>query len=129
MEREEIEGIIRPLLWDYEVDPWMVYTKIKDPSFEFRREDFFCRLFLRMLERLNWYDLLQLFGAEWLSVHLTDEVLRMLRSEELKERYARIRSVLQGRTVPVSGWDPEYRERLRNRLLSNRWYSTLEGSL
>jgi hypothetical protein len=129
MERKDIERIIRPVMWDYNDDPYTLYEKIKNSSFIYKKENFFSRLFVRMLERLNWYDLLSLFGAEWLSDHLTDDVLHHLRSEELKERYVRIRSVLQGRAVSVSGWDPEYRTKLRNRLLSNRWYSTFEGSL
>ena len=82
-------------------------------------------MYIRFLERLSWYDLLKLFGAEWLSKNLRDEVLGELRSEELRERYVRIRLVLQGKALPVSGWDPEYREKLKNRILSDRWYSTL----
>jgi hypothetical protein len=74
-----------------------------------------------MLERLNWYELMDIFGIELIKRILSSEITGRLRNKELKERYERIRRILFREPLPFSGWDPEYRKRIESTLLSYRW--------
>jgi len=80
-----------------------------------------------MLERHSWYDLIRLFGVDDLKKQLTEDAISRIRNEMLKGKYEFAREVLQGNTVPLSGWSPEYREQIKHTLLSNRWYRTEQG--
>jgi len=120
---ERIKLILKKILWDYEIDPPLLYDVIvgkRERVGTFNKE----KIMLRALERLSWYDLLELFGKEELGRNLTDDIIRKLRFKELQEKYEFARKVLQGETVSYTGWSPEYRKKIRHTLLSNRWYST-----
>jgi hypothetical protein len=78
----------------------------------------------RMFERLSWYDLVKLFGIDELKRQLTEEAISRIRIETLREKYEFARDILHGNTVSFSGWSPEYREKIKHTLLSNRWYRT-----
>jgi hypothetical protein len=75
----------------------------------------------RMLERLNWYELLDILGLDLIKKFLTTEIIGSLRNKELKDRYERIRRILFNEPLPFTGWDPEYREKIKSTLLSYRW--------
>ncbi len=122
MEKEEIRNLLKPILWDYSIDPWDFYKTAlgkKDRVGSFDRD----AALIRMLERLSWHELIQLFGIDGLTDLLTPDIISRLRINELKEKYEFARCILQGEPVSFSGWDPEYREKIKHTLLSNRWYS------
>ena len=54
---------------------------------------------LRLLERLGWYDLIDLFGLDRLKILLTQERIARLRFQELRERYELARNAVVGLAV------------------------------
>lgn len=122
LNKKDISSIMRLIIWDYDIEPYELYRVVtgeRERAGQFDRE----RVFLRMLERLSWYDLINILGLDFIKRNLTKDIITKIRNNDLKERYEFIRKVLQGEAVSFSGWDPEYREKIRHTLLSNRWYS------
>jgi hypothetical protein len=123
MEKTEIQKILQPIVWDYHIVPCELYEVAigqKERVGWFTQE----RALIRILERLSWYDLVNLFGIDKLTKLLTKEIISQIRFNALQEKYEFARKVLQGEPVSFSGWSPEYREKIRHTLLSNRWYRT-----
>ena len=122
---DEIRKILQPIIWDYNIDPSDFYAIAsgKKQIAGIRRES----VLIRMLERLFWYDLLKLFGTDGMAELLTPGLIAGLRIKEQREKYELARKVLQGESVSFSGWSPEYREKIRHTLLSDRWYRTEQG--
>jgi hypothetical protein len=121
MNKAAIQTALRGIIWDYDVDPdelFEVITGKREKSGPFDAE----RIFVRMLERLSWYELIELLGLEFIKNHLSKDVIRKIRFKELRGRYETIRKVLSGDPLSFSGWDHEYREKIKHTLLSNRWY-------
>ncbi len=126
MNKSEIQKFLRPILWDYNIDPYELFELVigtKERAGSFTHET----ALIRMMERLSWYDLVNLFGIEKLTHLITPQIISRLRFRELQEKYELVRKVLQGETVSFSGWSPEYREKIRHTLLSDRWYRTQPG--
>lgn len=123
LKKKKILRLLKKIVWDYNTNMEDLYAVIfgkkeKAGHFDFER------IFVRMLERLPWYDLLFIFDTDFLCENLTGQRLRKLRFPELRSKYEYVRKVLQKQPVPLSGWDTESRERVKHTLLSNRWYST-----
>ena len=114
---------LKTIIWDYDVSPGELYEVItgqrpKAGPFTFDR------LFVRMLERLSWYELIDLLGMEYIKEHLTPDIIGKIRFKTLRGRYETVRKLLSGHPVSFSGWHPQYREEIKHTLLSNRWYRT-----
>lgn len=121
MNKAAIQTALRGIIWDYDVDPDELFEVIigkREKSGPFDAE----RIFVRMLERLSWYELIELLGLEFIKNHLSKDVIRKIRFKALRGRYETIRKVLSGDPLSFSGWDHEYREKIKYTLLSNRWY-------
>lgn len=123
MNREQIEKILKPILWDYQIDPCDFFDvaigkKVRAGSFDQ------AKAMIRMLERLSWYDLVNLLGIDGLAKLLTKEIISRIRIKELRDKYEFARKILHKETVFFSGWSPEYREKIKHTLLSDRWYRT-----
>ncbi|MDD5089937.1 MAG: hypothetical protein PHQ23_03380 [Candidatus Wallbacteria bacterium] len=126
MQDDQIRKTLKPVIWDHDIDPLVFYhiaLGIKRPIGFLDS----IRALVRILERLSWYDVLSLFGLDGVRTLITDEVIKSIRFKEIRERYEFIQGVLHGKAVSFSGWDPEYRKRIRHTLLSDRWYSTEQG--
>ncbi len=80
------------------------------------------RSIIRLLERMPWYDLVELFGLSGLKKMITGERIRLLRDPLLKEHYKCARQLLHKEPLSISGWRPEYRKKIRATLLSDRRY-------
>jgi hypothetical protein len=120
-EKQRIRAIMRYVVWDYDVDPYDLYevaVGTRGAIGHFDAE----RVLLRMLERLSWYDVLDLLGTERLRTRLTPLLIARIRHEGVRERYEYVRRLLQGEALPLSGWDPASRAKVRDSLLSDRWY-------
>ncbi len=120
---ERIIDILKSIIWDYDIDPVLLYEVLmgkRDRIGTFNKE----KIIIRALERLSWYDLLELFGKEELGKNLTEDIIKKLRFKEMQDKYEFARKILQGETVSYTGWSAEYRKKNRNTLLSNRWYRT-----
>jgi hypothetical protein len=123
MEKAEIQKLLQPLLWDYQIDPYDLFEVAvgrQERVGSFTR----AKALVRMFERLPWHDLVKLFGIDGLATLLTQDVIAQLRFPELRARYEFVRKVLHGEPVSFSGWSPEYRQRIQHTLLSHRWYRT-----
>ena len=108
--------------WDYNVDASQIYLialgQVTGTAF-FTREKVLCRL----LERLSWYELIDLFGREFLTSNITKSIVNKLRNPEMRNRYEFIKRILQGEALSSTGWSDQNRKRLGAAVLSNRWYS------
>jgi hypothetical protein len=123
MTYEEKYKALTNIFWDYNINLLPFNRVIERDSGSI--DDYEWKLILnRMLERLSWYELLEILGVDLIKKSLTRETIGKLRNKELKERYERIRRILFKEPLPLSGWDPEYRKRIKATLLSNRWYRT-----
>ena len=114
-------SIIKSLVWDYHIREdrlleVLLGLREKEGPFDQRK------IFLRVLERLPWHDILDVLGKERIVQLLTPEQILKLRFPEQRRRYEQIRKILQGKPVPLSGWDPRHRETYRRALISNRWH-------
>jgi len=116
-----IERKLKSLLWDYVVDPAEAYEVLigkRQQAGPFDRE----KLLIRLLERLSWYDLLEVLSPEGVKNTLTLEIIEKLRFPYLKERYEFIRRILHAEPVSFAGWSPENRARIGAAFLSHRRY-------
>ena len=117
------QTIIQKLLWDYDISTEEVVQVIQGEKQKCIHWDFE-KLFIRMLEKLNWYDLLYLLGATRIKKELTIARIEKIHNPSLRNHYARLRKILHGETVPFTKWGPEFSEKVKDSLFSNRWYST-----
>jgi len=117
------ETIINRLLWDYDINPNDVISVIKGEKKKCAHWDYE-HILLRMLERLNWYDILFMLGKEKIKHDLTPSIISKIHNKDQKKRYEYIRRVLHKEPVSYTEWGPEFSKRIRNTLFSDRWYST-----
>lgn len=87
------------------------------------------KIFVRMLERLGWHDILTIVGVETVKALLSKEIISTIRQPELRERYEFIRSILFGETVSFTGWGDEYYQKIKHTLFSDRWYRSQQTLL
>jgi len=123
MNKETVQTALKRIIWDYYVNPEELFDVLvgkRKTAGPFDAE----RLFLRMLERLPWYELIDVLGIEYIDNHLNENIIKKIRFKTLRGRYETARKVLSGDTLSVSGWDPEYREKIKHTFLSDRRYRT-----
>ena len=123
MSIEEKYSTLKKIFWDYNID-LLPLNKIVNMQFDIIDKYEFDLIINRMFERLGWFDLLDILGVDLLKKILTPGSINRLRSNELKDRYERIRRILFKEPLPLSGWDSEYIKRIKTTLLSNRWYAS-----
>jgi len=123
LDRKTINRIFKGVIWDYNIDPYDLYLIAlgKKNNIGFFNNE---RSLLRLLERLSWYEVLQVFETDFLKENLTTKLVSKMRNVQLREKYELIRKILHGETLSLTGWDIKNRERIKSSLLSNRWYST-----
>ena len=120
-DKTKIRNIMSRIIWDYDVDPYSLFEVVigKRESIGHFNSD---RVLVRIMEHLSCYDLINLFGIDLLRDKMSLDIIKKIRPKGLQEKYEFIRKVLQGEIVSFSGWSPEYREKIKHTLLSNRWY-------
>jgi len=122
MQKKEIEKI-RPILWDYRIDPIEFYhiAKGERKAIGFLNQE---RALIRILDYMDWYDILTLFGIDFLRKNLTPDLVGKLRFAKQREKYEIIRKILLGEPLSFPEWCDETRQRAGNTVLSDRWYRT-----
>ena len=120
---EDESKILKRIVWDYDISPKDIFLVIKGKKEKAGHFDF-DKIFIRLLERTDWYSILDLVGIEKIKERLTPEIIERLRYPELKIKYERLRKILHGETVPFAEWGPEFSEKIKYKLFSNRWYSS-----
>ncbi|MBC8402695.1 MAG: hypothetical protein H8E14_14510 [Candidatus Marinimicrobia bacterium] len=113
--------IIKRLIWDYNIKPEAVYQVLIGERERVNHWDFE-HIFLRSLERLGWYDLLNLLGEKRLKDKLTPDIIKQLRNPELRTKYERLYKILHQEPVSFAGWGAELRKQFQHTLFSDRWY-------
>ena len=123
LQQEKIKRILQPLLWDYhiEADDFYRIALGQKAGIGFLHQQ---QALLRILERLSWYDILELFDCEFLKNHITSDLISKMRFPATKRKYEILRKILHGQSVSFPEWSAETRQRAQNAILSNRWYST-----
>lgn len=123
LSKENIEKKIKSVFWDYNVDPGELYQIVleKKHGEGFLNKEY---VFKRILERLSWYEIIEIFGLDFLKRNLTAKIIFEIRNTTLKSRYEFIRKILQGETLSFTGWSIENRKRLKSSVLSHRWNRT-----
>ena len=119
---KKIRKALRPYLWDYNADPIAYYRLVKfgkrSPKAPFDID----RSIVRLLERMQWYDLIGVFGLSGMKKMITRKRIDLLRDPLLKEHYEFARQLLHKEPLSISGWRPEYRKKIKATLLSDRRY-------
>ena len=115
-------------IWDYDVDPAEIEEVLagrRNSAGPFDRG----KLLVRLLERLSWYELLEMFGSEGIKEILTPQIINKLRFPFMRHKYEFIRKVLHGEPVSFTGWSDESRARVKTTILSNRWHRSQQALL
>jgi len=123
LSREEIKNKIKSAYWDYDIDPEKLYLiAIEEEGSEvfFTKE----KILLRLIERLSWYELIDIFGKEYLSRNLNKALIEKIRNPQIRNKYESIRKILCGETVSPAGWSNQNRKRLKASILFNRWHGS-----
>lgn len=114
---------LKRINWDYNIsieDMFAVINGEKSHAGHWTQDD----LLIRMLERLNWYDLLDFFTPDVMAQKLTSNLLCRIRDNEKRAKYERLGKILRGETVSFTKWGAKYIAECKDTLFSNRWYST-----
>lgn len=122
MNTEEVNKILKGVIWDYNIDPYELYliaVEQKPANGFFTKEN----ILLRFIQRLSWYEIQSLFTYDYLKSNLTPLILKRIRNKQIKNKYELILSVLRGETISFTGWNFENRERIKSTVLFNRRYS------
>ena len=124
-ENNKIENpvaLLRRIVWDYSIDPEEIYDFVmgkRKTLYHFTKE----MIFLRILERLSWYEILELLPLQIIKNMLNTSTIEKLRTVSLKEKYEYARRVLQKEPVSPSRWHYQNHKEYPFPLLSDRWYS------
>ena len=120
MDQKKYQSLKR-ITWDYDIpveDIQAVLSGRKERAGHWDRD----ALIVRMLEKMSWYELLDLLGPEVLAEKLTSRFLSRLYNKEKREKYERLGKILRGEPVSFAEWGPGYRAKIRGTLFSDRWY-------
>jgi hypothetical protein len=115
------KSILGKLVWDYDIPPEDLFAVImgkKEKAGGLSRT----RILARLFERIFWYDILKILSLEQVKDFLGDEVIRLIRNPDIRNRYEYVSGILHKKNVSLSGWNPENRKGIQSTLLSNRWY-------
>jgi len=126
--REEKLKLMRAINWDYSARPEDMLDVIEGnraSTGAFDREG----LFVRSLERLSWYHVLELFGVDSMIRLWTPELAVRIRFKEMREDYDYAISILRGEPLPAPEWGSRNYKPVRNPFLPHRWYSVKQGIL
>ena len=123
MNREKKLELLKNLHWDVNRHGDF-YNKIIDGGINTFPEYERMSLLIRLFERLDWQQLVEIMGIDTIKEYLTVDLIKRIRFVYLRNKYDRIRRVLYGGTLPISGWSDDYRKTIKSTLLSDRWYSS-----
>lgn len=121
--KEKIRKLIKSVFWDYNVDPDEIYLTVLGKN---STKGFFTKekILLRLIERLSWYELIDLLGKNYLAKNLNKTIIEKIRNPQIRHKYESIRKILCGQAVSTAGWSNQNRKRLKASVLSDRRYSS-----
>jgi len=110
---------LKRIIWDYNVDTddlLAFLTGEKESLHHFSRE----MLYVRILERLSWYEILESLPIQVIKRMLREDIISKLRSDSMRRKYDYAARVLHNQPLPPSRWDPENRNPSEYPILSDR---------
>lgn len=120
-----IERLLKPLVWDYRMDAKTFYlVSIGRKIIAGLSQQ---QALLRIFERLNWYNILDLFDVVFIKEQLTPELIGKFRFPDTRKKYEIIRKLLFREPVSFAGWSAETRQRAKDTVLSDRWYCSKQA--
>jgi len=128
LSHEEKLNLMKNLNWDYldtHEDMLAVIEGRLERSGAFTRD----RLFVRSLERLPWHYVTALWGVETIKEMYTEEIAKRIWPKGRRKHFDFALAVLRREPLPPARWGDKDFEWMRNRFLSNRWYSIEQGLL
>ena len=99
-DQEHIRRLMKHVVWDYDVDPYELHEVVLGKRRKVGHFDR-TRVFLRMLERLSWYDLLDLLTVDLLRDLLTPETIAEIRRRDVRERYEHVEAYFRTKLYPL----------------------------
>ncbi len=114
--------LLKRVVWDYSVDADEFHAFLEGERKQFHH---FTRemLYIRILERLSWYEILESLPISVIKRMLNPETMSMLRSESMRRKYDYASRILHKQALPSSRWNHGDRKKPEYPLLSDRWYS------
>ena len=100
MNKKERHKIFRQIMWDYNisaVDVEAVLQGKKDVIGHYAKQT----IFIKLLESYSWFTIVQLFSPDELRQLLSDDVVKKLRFESLRNKYEFVQKRLQN-LVPAA---------------------------
>lgn len=116
---EKKEELLKKIFWELNVsgkELYQILTGEREGFISLNRE----KIFIRMLERLGWYEIIDIIGIEKTKQMFSRETISKLRHSDLKEKYEFIRKVLSGETISFTGWGDQYYQEIKHTLFSHR---------
>jgi hypothetical protein len=113
---------LKRITWDYNIpveDMFAVIIGRESKAGHWNRD----QIFLRMLEKLSWYDLLEFFTPEEIAGKLSPALLSNIHNVEKRAKYEHLGKILRGEPVSFTKWGPQFRKLCQDSLLSHRWNS------
>ncbi len=98
MDKQQRHKLLQSIMWDNSVSPDVIEELLEgkiERAGHFTRK----RLFVRMLQGLPWYAIIQLLPVEKIDKMLTDEVIQNLWPKSVQDQYKYVRKRLQ-ETLP-----------------------------
>jgi len=83
------EKLIKRILWDYTISPESVYAVISGKKLKCAHWDI-NQIFVRMLERLSWYDLLHIYGVDGIKCYIPHNNSLCLIDKEVLNYYRQL---------------------------------------
>lgn len=100
MNAQQRHNVLQSVMWDYSISPGDIDKLLDgkiDKAGHYTRE----KLFVKMLNGLPWYTIIQLLSVERVKEMLTDDVIGALWPKSIQKQYEYVRKRLQ-ETLPDS---------------------------
>jgi hypothetical protein len=101
LETQEIDKILKQILWDYNIPPEeviAVFKGEKNLAGHYSRQ----MLFQKIIESYSWFTIIQLFTPNEIKYLLTSQTISKLRSPSLRKKYEFVQKRLQ-QIIPTTG--------------------------
>ncbi len=108
-------------MWDYNISPEEVDKLIKGET-EFAGHYDINSLFIKILNNLTWYEIIEIINIDKIKILLTDEIINKIRVKSIQKNYAKLKKLLRNETVSSTRWYSASNEQIAYPILSDRWY-------
>ncbi len=115
------EKIFRQLMWDYNISPEEVDKLVKGEA-KFAGHYDINSLFIKILNNLTWYEIIEIINIDKIKILLTDEIINKIRVKSIQKNYAKLKKLLRNETVSSTRWYSASNEQIAYPILSDRWY-------